>query len=51
MEYCIFEKVNNSIAKKLCADLLNNRLINLIVFSAMHNSMTKFCNLLFKCED
>ena len=25
MEYCTIEKVNNSIAKKLCANLLNNR--------------------------
>ena len=26
MEFCIYEKVNNSIATKLCANLLNNRI-------------------------
>ena len=48
MEFFINEKVNNSIATKLCANLLNNRLKQ---FSALHNSMTKLCSALFKCEN
>ena len=51
MEFCIFEKFNNSIATKLCADLLNNRKkINRIICSAQYNSRTTVCRALFKCE-
>ena len=50
MEFCINEKVNHSIATKLCANLLNNR-INEIIYSARHNSMTQFCRALFKYEN
>ena len=46
MEFCIFEKINNSIATKLCANLLNDRFKN----SAIHNSMTKLCSALFKYD-
>ena len=49
MEFCIFVKVNNSLATKVCANLLNKRKTNLIV-SELHNSMTKLCSTLFKCE-
>ena len=45
------KKVNNSIAIKLCVNLLNNREKNRIIFSARHNSMTKLCSALFKCEN
>ena len=51
MEFCIFEKVNNSIAIKLRETLLKNRKIFLKYFSARHNSMTKLCLALFKCEN
>ena len=51
MEFCIFEKVNNSIATKLCAKFLDNRAKSLNCFSARHNSMTKLCCALFKCEN
>ena len=51
MEFCIFEKVNNSIATKLCVTLVKNRRIFLKHFSAWHNSMTKLCCTLFKCEN
>ena len=44
-----FEKVNNSIATKLCANLLHN--CKKIIPSALHNSMTKLCGALFKCEN
>ena len=50
MEFFIFEKFNNSIATKLCAKLLNNR-FKIEFFSARHNSMTKLCRALFKCEN
>ena len=49
MEFCIFDKVNNSIATKLCANLLNNREKN--KNSALHNSMTKLCCAPFKCKN
>ena len=44
------KKVNNSIATKRRADLLNNRTKVLNYFSARHNSMTKLCRALFKYE-
>ena len=47
MKFCIIEKFNNSIATKMCADLLKSVFFN----SAQHNSMTKFCCALFKCEN
>ena len=50
MEFCIYEKFNNSIATKLCANLPDNgkKWFN---FSAQHNSMTNLCCALFKCEN
>ena len=51
MEFFIFEKVNHSIATKLYARLLNNRNKFLIIISARHISITKFCCALFKCEN
>ena len=36
---------------KLCANLLNTGLKNYNIFSAPHNSMTKLCGALNKCED
>ena len=51
MEFCIFDKVNNSIVTKMRVTLLNNRNVFFNLFSALHNSMTKFCSALFKCED
>ena len=50
IEFCIFEKVNNSITKKTCANLQNNRLKR-DFFSALHNSMNKLCSALFKFEN
>ena len=49
MEFCSFEKCNNSIATKLRTHLINNR--KKIKFSASHNSTTKLCCALFKCEN
>ena len=49
MESYIFEKVNNSIATKMCANLLNNRLFYFI--SALQISMNKFSSVIFKCEN
>ena len=51
MESCIFEKVENSIATKLCADLLDNHKPFWVIFSTQHNAMTKFYRGLFKCEN
>ena len=51
MEFCIYEKVNNSIATKLCANLLDNCYKIKTNFSAQHNSMTEFCRALFKREN
>ena len=51
MEFCIFEKVNDSIATKLLVALLNNRAIFLKFFSARHNSMTKLYSSILKCEN
>ena len=45
------KKVNNSIATKLCTNLLDTRKIFWIIFSARHNSMTKFCCALFKYKN
>ena len=47
MKSCIIEKVNNSITIKLITNLLHN-LLKIAMFSARHNSMTKFCSALFK---
>ena len=44
------EKVNNSIATKLCANSLKNHLKKNI-FSARQNSTTKLCRELFNCEN
>ena len=49
MESCILEKINSSMATKLCTNLLNN--CKIYIFSALHNSITKLCSALFKCED
>ena len=46
-EFSIFEKFNNSIATKLCTNLLNNHLKK----GALHNLMTKLCSALFKYEN
>ena len=51
MWFFIYEKVNNSIATKLSANILNSRLKKKNVFSALHNSMIKLCIALFKCEN
>ena len=51
MESCIFDNVNNSIATKLCANLIENRENILNFFSSQHNSMTKLWSALFKCEN
>ena len=51
MEFCIFEKVNNSIATKLRVTLLKNRGIFLSYSSAWHNSMTKLYPAIFKSEN
>ena len=45
------KKVNNSIATKMCANLLNNCYLIKIKISALHNSLTKLCSALFKCEN
>ena len=45
------KKNNNSMDKKLCANLLNKRAINLNVFSAQHSSMNKSCLALFKYKN
>ena len=50
MEFPFLEKVNSSIATKLCANFLNKRFIKNKI-SALHNSMTKLCSALFKCEN
>ena len=50
LEFCIFEKVNNSIATRPCKILPENRTIFFEFFSAIHNSMTKWCSALFKHE-
>ena len=44
------KKSNNSIATKLCANSLKTAEKSKR-FSAWHNSMTKFCGALFKCEN
>ena len=36
MEYCIFEKVNNSIATKLCTNLLNNFIEATFLFAMLY---------------
>ena len=51
MESCIFEKVNNPKATKLCANLLNNCKNLYRFFIALHNSMSKLCCAQFKCEN
>ena len=42
---------NNSIATKLCVNLINNCRIFLEYFSALHNSIIKLCSAFFKCEN
>ena len=48
---CIFEKFNNSIATKLRVTVMKNPKIYIYIFSARHNSMTKLCRAIFKCEN
>ena len=43
MDFCIIEKANNSIATKMCANLLNNRRKNQNTFSSRQNLMTNLC--------
>ena len=43
-------KSNSIYMLKLCAYLLNRR-GKLKKINALHNSMTKFCRALFKCEN
>ena len=47
----LLQKVNNSIATKLCVKLINNCTIFLKTNSARHNSMTKLCYVFFKYEN
>ena len=49
--FAFMKKVNHSIAAKMCANLLNNRLKNWSNCSAQHNSRTKLCIVLLKCEN
>ena len=51
MEFCIFEKSNNSIATKMRVTLLSNRKYFWNISSALHNLMTKLCSALFKSEN
>ena len=51
MESYIFEKFNNSRAAKLRVTLLNNRTIFYFILCALHNSRTKLCGALSKCEN
>ena len=44
MEFYIFEKVNNTKDTKLRVTLINNRIIFLKYFSALHNPITKWCS-------
>ena len=50
MEFCMIEKVNNSIATKLSTNSLNNRK-NHNIFSARHNSTNKVYRALLKYEN
>ena len=45
-----WKSVNNSIATKLCSNLLNNRK-RIVLFCQRHNSMTKLCRSILKCEN
>ena len=53
MEFCIYEiKANNLIVTKLQFNLLNNRNTKInILFSTLHNSMTKLCCALSKYKN
>ena len=46
--FALLQKVNNSIATKLCANLINICAIFLERKSALHNSMTKLCSAFLK---
>ena len=45
------QKVNNSIATKLCVDMINTCTIFLKQSGAQHNSMTKLCYAFLKYEN
>ena len=46
MEFCIFEKVNNSIATKLRVAFIKT--VNILeCFRTLHNSMTTLCSAFF----
>ena len=45
------KKANNSIATKMCANLLDNRRKSQNIFRARHNSMTWFSCALFEDEN
>ena len=49
--FAFLQKVNNSIATKLCVKMINIRAIFLKQNSARHNSMTKLCYAFFKYEN
>ena len=45
------QKVNNSIATKLCVNLINTCTIFLKKNGALHHSMTKLCSAFLKYEN
>ena len=49
--FTFLHKVNNSIATKLCVELINNCAQFLKKNSTRHNSMTKLCSAFFKYEN
>ena len=49
--FAFLQKVNNSIAKKLCVNLINTCATFLGKNGARHNSMTKFCYTFLKYEN
>ena len=49
--FAFVQKVNNSIATKLHVTLINNCVIFLKIFSALHNSMTKLFSEFFRYEN
>ena len=49
--FAFLQKVNNSIATKLCVNLINTCAIFLGGNGARHNSMTKLCYVFFKYEN
>ena len=51
MEFCIIEKDNNSLATKLCANLLNTCFKKQFFLGEQHNLMNRVCRALFKCKN